>query len=104
MPSSVTLSDGAVVTPGTSPDTVPVVKHNVGSQVAAIDSGKMDGWQHIAGCHATQNYACISGYQPQQVPNLTTLARQFAISDHTTLSSPGDPEEASECRMTYWSR
>jgi len=83
MPSSVTLSDGAVVTPGTSPDTVPNVNHNVASQVAAIDSGKMDGWQHIAGCRATQNYACISGYQPRQVPNLTALARQFAISDHT---------------------
>src|SRR5215831_4202365 len=83
MPSSVALSDGAVVTPGTSPDTVPPVSHNVASQVNAIDSGRMDGWQQIAGCSVTENYACISGYQPRQVPNLTTLARQFAISDHT---------------------
>ena len=83
MPSSVTPSNGAVVTPGTAPDIVPNVKHNVQSQVAAIDNGKMDGWQRIAGCHAAQNYACISGYQPQQVPNLTTFAQDFAISDHT---------------------
>jgi phospholipase C len=83
MPRSVTLSDGTVVTPGTDPDIVPTVKHDVASQLAAIDSGNMDGWQQIPGCHATQNYACISGYQPQQVPNLTKLAQHFAISDDT---------------------
>jgi phospholipase C len=83
MPGSVRLSDGTVVTPGTDPDTVPTVKHDVASQVAAIDGGNMDGWQQVSGCHATQNYACISGYQPQQVPNLSSLAEQFAISDQT---------------------
>src|SRR5215471_16688309 len=36
MPSSVTLSNGAVVTPHTDPDTVPNVNHNVAAQVAAI--------------------------------------------------------------------
>src|SRR6202035_4286442 len=49
MPSSVLLSNGAVVTPGTDPDTVPNVNHSVASQVAAIDGGKMDGWQNIPG-------------------------------------------------------
>src|SRR5438128_6261022 len=37
MPSSVRLSNGAVVTPGTSPDTVPNVNHSVAAQTAAID-------------------------------------------------------------------
>jgi phospholipase C len=81
MPSSVTLSDGAVVTPATDPDKVPSVKHNVASQLAAIDGGKMDGWQNISGCDASTGYQCVSGYQPSQVPNLTRLASSFAIAD-----------------------
>jgi phospholipase C len=83
MPARVTLSDGAVVTPSVTPDIVPAVAHSVQSQEAAIDGGKMDGWQQVQGCQATKNYACISGYEPSQVPNLATLADHFAISDHT---------------------
>jgi phospholipase C len=85
MPSSVTLSNGAVVTPHTDPDTVPVVNHSVAAQVAAIDGGKMDGWQNIPGgnCNAASGYRCISGYQPGQEPNITALAQDFAISDDT---------------------
>jgi phospholipase C len=85
MPSSVTLSNGAVVTPRTDPDTVPNVNHNVASQAAAIDGGKMDGWQNIPGgsCAAATGYRCISGYQPGQIPNITNLAQHFAISDNT---------------------
>jgi phospholipase C len=85
MPSSLTLSNGAVVTPHTDPDTVPVVDHSVAAQVAAIDGGKMDGWQNIPGgsCDAATGYRCISGYQPAQEPNITTLAHNFAISDET---------------------
>jgi len=49
MPSSVRLSSGAVVTPGTSPDTVPNVNHSVAAQTAAIDGGKMDGRPNIPG-------------------------------------------------------
>ncbi len=88
MPSSVRLSNGAVVAPGTSPDTVPNVNHSVAAQAAAIDGGKMDGWQNIPGgtCAAATGYRCISGYQPSRVPNITALARNFAISDHTFTS------------------
>jgi phospholipase C len=88
MPSSVTLSNGAVVTPTTEPDTVPNVDHSVAAQVAAIDGGKMDGWQNIPGgtCDAATGYRCISGYQPKQVPNITALAQGFAISDRTFSS------------------
>jgi len=83
MPSSVTLSDKSVVTPGVQPDIVPNVSHTVTSQLAAIDGGKMDGWQKVPGCTAKTGYACIGGYTPAQVPNLTALASRFAISDRT---------------------
>lgn len=91
MPSSVTLSNGAVVTPSIDPDVVPEVAHNVNSQLAAmnIQGGKpqMNGWQDINGatgtCDAATGYACVSGYKPRQEPNLITLAEKFAISDAT---------------------
>jgi phospholipase C len=85
MPSSVTLSDGAVVTPFRDPDTVPNIRHTVPDQVAAINGGRMDGWANMpnGNCTAATGYRCISGYQPDQVPNLTALAQSFAISDHT---------------------
>jgi phospholipase C len=83
MPAQVTLSGGAVVTPTKDPDTVPTVDHTSLVQLTAIDGGKMDGWGQISGCTAAANYGCISGYQPSQIPNLTTLAQNFAISDMT---------------------
>lgn len=83
MPRSVTLSDHTVVTPGVTPDLVPNVAHGVAVQRAAIDGGKMDGWQNVPGCTASTGYACISGYEPAQLPNLARLAQRFAISDKT---------------------
>jgi phospholipase C len=81
MPSSVKLANGAVVTPRDNPDVVPVVGHKVIDQKYAIDNGKMDGWYQLGGCKPKSNYACISGYEPSQQPNLTALASKFAISD-----------------------
>ena len=83
MPPAVTLSNGGVVIPGIMPDFVPKIAHSVAAERDAIDGGKMDGWQHVQGCGPRTNYACISGYVPAQVPNLTRLARHFAISDRT---------------------
>jgi len=89
MPASVKLSDGSVVTPSVSPDTVPHVSHGVDSELAAmhIQGGvpKMNGWEKIRyrSCDASTGYQCITGYQPSQVPNITALATRFAISDRT---------------------
>jgi phospholipase C len=87
MPASVALSDGLVVTPHITPDTVPDVGHSVSSQLAAmnIQGGipQMNGWQDVSDCSAPSHYQCISGYTPGQLPNITTLASHFAISDRT---------------------
>ena len=91
MPSSVRLSNGAVVTPHAMPDTVPNVDHTVPSQLAAMHIVRgvpqMNGWQNIkaGGCAATATppYACIGGYLPGHIPNITKLATKFAISDET---------------------
>jgi phospholipase C len=82
MPATVHLSNGAVVKPFDDPDVPPIVKHTVRGQAAAIDHGKMDGWQKIPGCQPPK-YRCISGYEPAQIPNLMTLVNQFAMSDDT---------------------
>ena len=82
MPASVRLSNGARVTPSTTPDVVPQVRHQTGDQAAAIDRGRMDGWWRIPGCSAPA-YVCVSGYQPSHIPNVTQLAQTFAISDAT---------------------
>jgi len=85
MPSSVALSNGVTVIPRVSPDKVPNVRHTVADQVAAIDGGKMDGWEKMPtkDCDAATNYRCITGYLPAKIPNLITLAQGFAMSDHT---------------------
>jgi phospholipase C len=78
----VTLKDGTVVRLTQSPDIVPYVDHLVASQVAAIDGGAMDGWAGIEGCEAP-TYNCLTYYTPSQIPNLTSLADRFAVSDRT---------------------
>jgi phospholipase C len=89
MPSSVTLSDGTRVTPSTAPDIVPNVNHSVTAQLRAMNIAggvpRMNGWQNIprGTCDAATGYQCITGYQPFQIPNLTSLAGRFAISDNT---------------------
>jgi phospholipase C len=83
MPSLVKLSNNTIVRPRVSPDIVPKVSHSIGSQQRAINGGQMDGWHKIEGCTAGDNYACISGYKPAQVPNVARLANRFAISDRT---------------------
>ncbi len=78
-----TLPDGSTVQLAQEPDLVPIVEHDVASQVAAVDGGKMDGFSLIDGCSQTDNYACYAQYQPGQIPNLAALARAFVISDRT---------------------
>src|SRR5438105_11171063 len=45
--------------------------------------GRMDGFARIGGCSASRGYRCYSAYSPSQVPDLTALARTFAVSDRT---------------------
>lgn len=87
---TVKLSDGSRVPMTQSPDIVPKVNHNIDAQVAAMDGGKMDGWENMPkskiypqGCDAASNYPCLTYYTPDQIPNLDSLADQYAVSDRT---------------------
>jgi Phosphoesterase family len=60
-------------------DIVVPVAHGQSSQLAAMDEGKMDGWERVGGCQENQ---CYTAYKPRQIPSLAKLAREGAISDH----------------------
>jgi phospholipase C len=81
MPSQVTVKGVGTVTPGVTADLVPNLGHGVTQQTAAIDGGAMDGWTAIPGCNKSTSYVCVSGYEPQSIPNLINLAQTFGISD-----------------------
>jgi len=76
-------SDGMIQQLQPAPDIVPPVAHNGYLQDRAIDGGKMDKFDKIAGCGPGYNYACYMQYTPEQIPNLAALARAFVISDRT---------------------
>src|SRR5262249_30323272 len=69
-------------------DLVPVVDHGDHSQIVAMDGGKMDRFQSLNGCHKAQGNACYQQFQPAQIPNLISLAQNFAVSDATFEASP----------------
>jgi phospholipase C len=65
-------------------DLVPDVGHTGEAQTRAINGGKMDGWTTgINGCAEGQGYNCLTQFKPSQIPNLSRLARHFAMSDRT---------------------
>ena len=67
-----------------SPDIVPNVFHNVQAQVTAMNGGRMNGWNAVAGCRPENNRRnCLTYYTPGQIPNLAALAQHFVISDRT---------------------
>ena len=76
-------SDGSVVPLSRAADLVSGVDHSVGGQQTAIDGGAMDGFDSISGCRRTAGYACLSQFDPSQIPNLAALAQRYALSDRT---------------------
>jgi phospholipase C len=91
------ISTGATIPLSTATDVIPNVAHSVYSQNVAIDSGLMDHFDLIKGCNAPA-YACMSQYDPSQIPNLAALARKFAISDATFQLSQ-DPSWGSHLEL-----
>jgi len=77
------LRGGSPIPLAKSPDRVPDAGHTGTAQTEAINGGRMDGWIGINGCSKTRGYGCLTQYSPGQIPNLTHLARHFALSDRT---------------------
>ncbi|MDQ1421611.1 MAG: hypothetical protein QOJ52_3573 [Acidimicrobiaceae bacterium] len=79
---SAALRDGGTRQLTQAADKIPNVSHSTKTQQNAIDGGRMDGFDHIPGCGAP-GYACLTQFDPTQIPNLAALARQYTISDRT---------------------
>ncbi len=77
------IHDGTLIPLATADDLIPLVDHAHKAQLAAIDGGRMDGFDLIDGCGAETGYACYSQFDPDTVPNVTSLAKTFTISDAT---------------------
>ena len=81
-------SDGRVMQLVAAPDIVPSIAHDPTSQAAAIDNGRMDGFDTIRGCTAIAGFRCYSQHNQAETPDLWTLAQHFALSDRTFSQSP----------------
>jgi hypothetical protein len=77
------LPDGSDIHLAASPDVTPAVAHTTGAQLQAMHGGLMDGWARIHGCTEARDYGCLTQFRQGQVPNITRLARHFAVSDRT---------------------
>jgi phospholipase C len=97
------LSDGGMITLSSAQDVVPFVGHGVAGQQTAIDGGRMDGFDRIPGCTVASGYVCYSQYAASQIPNVTILARRFALSDHTFSSYP-EPSWAAHLELVAATR
>lgn len=85
---------GKTVPLSPAPDLVPNMPHSVAAQQVAMDGGAMDGFAKINGCKKKQGYTCYQTYDPTGgtcgpqgnqtcIPNVVSLAEQFAMSDRT---------------------
>ena len=77
------LHNGKTIKLAAAPDYVPDVSHTVQAQETAIDGGAMDGFSLENGCTRKDGYACYQTFDPSSIPNLTSLAEQYALSDRT---------------------
>jgi phospholipase C len=77
----VTFADGRHAANIVEPDIVPTVEHVPSSQVLALANR----WDELSGCREAP-HDCVTHYLPGAIPNLSRLARRFAISDHSFAS------------------
>jgi phospholipase C len=90
-----TLSSGAKLALTIEPDHGLTINHGYANQIAAIDGGKMDGFDKISpGCLPTSSpaYGCFAQFDPLKgacgtagtstcIPNAVVLAKRYAVSD-----------------------
>jgi phospholipase C len=92
-----TLSNGQVIALGHTPDRTPRdICHSWDCAIKAMDGGKMDGFNQIAGsgaCNKNGDYLCYTQLQEQDIPNYFAYARNFVLADRmfSSLQGPSFP-------------
>jgi phospholipase C len=77
------ISDGQQIPLKPGGDIPPEVGHKHEDQVAAINDGQMNGWDHVWNCETRTDYQCLQQVDRERVPTLWGLADQYVISDRT---------------------
>ncbi len=77
------VSNGMKVPLRAESDIVPGAGHEPTDQIAAINGGQMNGWDHVDECDAKHDYQCMTQVHAGSVPTLWKLADTYAISDMT---------------------
>jgi hypothetical protein len=77
------LLDGSTIPLPPADDIPPNVPHSSTAQAIAMNGGLMNGFEGLHYCSADGGYACYQAFTPDQLPVLSDLARNFAISDRT---------------------
>jgi hypothetical protein len=67
------ISDGTTIPLGSERDIVPWMGHLYADQVAAMNHGDMNGWDHVRGC-GPPHYHCLVQADARRVPTLWSLA------------------------------
>ncbi len=82
------IKNGTQIPLADEPDIPPIVGHDHDDEVAAMDGGKMDGWNHVGQCDARKDFRCLMQVHAGRVPTLWSLADTYAMSDRTFESDP----------------
>jgi phospholipase C len=81
------ISNGTKIPLKAEKDVPPGVGHEPADQLAAINGGMMNGWDHVQYCDASHSYQCLIQAHAGRVPTLWTLADTYAMSDMTFETS-----------------
>jgi phospholipase C len=87
-------ADGSTVALGRTPDhTLVDVDHQRLAAVTAIDGGRMDGFDQLAGALQNGKDIAMSQYRQEDIPNYWALASTFTLDDHffSTIAGPTFP-------------
>ena len=77
------LSDGTIIDLPPADDMIPKSPHSYDSHIIAMNGGQMNGYDLLGPDCEGPAYRCHQAYEPEQIPNLAALARQFTIADHS---------------------
>ena len=86
------VSSGKVIGLAHALDKEPNIPHAFNGAVRAIDAGRMDKFDLIAGCGAPK-YACYSQYKQADIPRYWSYAQNYVLADNffSSLSGPSFP-------------
>jgi phospholipase C len=89
-----TISTGRVIPLGHLPDKTPRdISHSFNAAVMAMDGGKMDKFDVIAGGNQNGDYLAYTQFVETDIPNYFAYARSFVLGDRmfSSLTGPSFP-------------